>query len=161
MVIEATRFERETIVRGMLLRVSTTIPRFNDLIKPHENNVARRGEKKRTGQARGEGSGILDVAYGSAISRREFIRLVYTHVFSRIGGYVFFFHSPHQPTIPPLRLAYYFDLEFKYTCSGRKSQTRARERDGAEQRGGGGRRERALLFIPLQLVKEADLSWKY
>lgn len=42
------------------------------------------------------------MAYGSAISRREFIRLVYTHVFSRIG--IFFSHSPHQPTIPPLQL---------------------------------------------------------
>lgn len=76
------------------------------------------------------------MAYRSAISRREFIRLVYTH--TRVLAHRWVFFSSRSPTSADYSSspAYYFDLAFKHTCSGRKSQTRARERDGAEQREG-------------------------
>lgn len=80
----------------MLARVSTTISRFNDLIKPRANNrVARRGEKGtvlkeeevekegiRRAQDSGERSGLLDGEYRPAISRREFMHRVYACVFT-------------------------------------------------------------------------------
>lgn len=89
-IMRTTRLGNETTMvvgiraRGMLPRVSTTISRFNDLIKPHENNVGKtRGEGTDWSGPKGRIGHPLDVAYGSAISRREFIRLVYTHTCSR------------------------------------------------------------------------------